>query len=136
MRVLTEGGETSLFPTGDSLYAVVDTEDLRSIAFATDDGSVVGDVYTVYRERFDDAETFDLRTPGRTRAMERLATDVSEDVRENWLERGQRLSADATTRTTGVNATGSTAGAERTHQALATGHGRESRPFNGVVGSA
>jgi hypothetical protein len=84
VRVLTGSGETPLFATADSLYAVVDTEGLRSIAFATDDDSVIDDVYEAYQERFEQAEAFDLRTPGRTRAMERLAADVGAGVQEDF----------------------------------------------------
>lgn len=84
VRVLAGSGETPLFATADSVYAVVDTEGLRSIAFATDDDGVIDDVYEAYQERFDDAEAFDLRTPGRTRAMKQLATDVGAGVQEDF----------------------------------------------------
>ncbi|MEZ3117352.1 DUF5821 family protein [Halobaculum sp. MBLA0147] len=84
LRVLTGTRESTLLVTGEALFAVLDSEQLRPVAIPADDDTVVADVFTTYRDRFDEAESFGLRTPGRTRAMEQLGVDVSEAVREDF----------------------------------------------------
>ncbi|MEZ3118146.1 DUF5821 family protein [Halobaculum sp. MBLA0147] len=84
LRVLTGTRETTVFATETTLSAILDTEQLRPIAIPAGDDTVIADVYATYQDRFDEAESFSLRTPGRTRAMERLGADVSEAVRDDF----------------------------------------------------
>ncbi|MEZ3117300.1 DUF5821 family protein [Halobaculum sp. MBLA0147] len=84
LRALTGTNETTLLASENTLSTVVDTEGLRPIAVPATDDTVIADVYTAYRERFDEAESFDLRTPGRARALDQLASDVGAGVRDDF----------------------------------------------------
>ncbi|MEZ3118061.1 DUF5821 family protein [Halobaculum sp. MBLA0147] len=83
LRVFTGTPETTILATPEIVYAIVGGEGLQPVALSEDDASVTADVCATYREQFGEAESFNLRTPGRLRALERLGADVGTGVRED-----------------------------------------------------
>ncbi|MEZ3118162.1 DUF5821 family protein [Halobaculum sp. MBLA0147] len=84
LRVFTGTPETTLLATPETLHAIIVGEGLDPVALPEDDTSVTADVCATSREQFSEAESFNLRTPGRTRALDRLGADVGTAVREDF----------------------------------------------------
>ncbi|MEZ3118152.1 DUF5821 family protein [Halobaculum sp. MBLA0147] len=84
LRVLAGAGETPLVVTADTLYTIVNNAALEPVAIPADDASVIGDVFGAYNDLFESAEQFDLRMPGRARALDRLETDVGTGTKEDF----------------------------------------------------
>jgi hypothetical protein len=85
----------------NAVFAVVMTGD-NVTALTTDDDDLVADGLETAAERWDDGEAFDLRTPGRSRLLDTMATELGDTTREDFetylrtapAVRGQRAGND------------------------------------------
>lgn len=84
LRVLRENVNYTLVSTDDALYTVVQALGDTAVALAADDDTFLADVHASYAEQFETAESFDLRTPGRTRVHETLAAELGEAVDDDF----------------------------------------------------
>ncbi len=84
LRVSTADVDNTLVSTEDSLYAVVQAPADGAVALAADDDAFVADINATYTAQFDAAESFSLRTPGRTRVHETLAADLGEAIESDF----------------------------------------------------
>ena len=83
LRVLEGVVENTLFVGEADLYALVPASE--SVAGLTaDDESFITDVYETFRDRFDAAEAFDLRTPGLARVRETMEDSIGPDARADF----------------------------------------------------
>ncbi|MFA1611487.1 transcriptional regulator TbsP [Halobellus rubicundus] len=83
LRSTAEGTSNTLLVTESSVVAVVAAGD--SVAgLTTDDESFVESAHEAYRERFEDAEAFRLRTPALSEVRSSLEDDLGGDVRDEF----------------------------------------------------
>jgi hypothetical protein len=83
VRNLDEGTDNALLVTEDSTVAVV-TAGGAVAGLSTDDEEFVGLAYEDYSERFEAADTFNLRTPAITRVRETMEESIGEASREDF----------------------------------------------------
>jgi hypothetical protein len=90
---LVESGTVELRATSEPLHNTLVVGDESVVAFVSVDGQVAAlaesddtlsaDTVARYRAKFDDAEPFTLRTPGRTRLLETLESEFDATMRED-----------------------------------------------------
>jgi len=73
----------ALVVTDESVVAVVPMGE-RAAGLATDDDAFVGEAAETYRNRFEAADTFTLRTPALSAVRASLETDLGDDVRADF----------------------------------------------------
>ncbi|TQQ83023.1 hypothetical protein EGH24_06215 [Halonotius terrestris] len=83
IRTLTDGAANSLVVADDAVFALVTAGD-RVAALTSDDSAFVDDTKSAYGDRWEAAETFQLRTPPISRVRETLAGDIGEAAREDF----------------------------------------------------
>ncbi|GAB7095730.1 DUF5821 family protein [Halolamina litorea] len=83
LRNLGADTDNALLITDDRTVAVVSAGDAVA-GLATDDAAFVELAHADYSERFDAAETFNLRTPAISRIRETMAADIGEQAREDF----------------------------------------------------
>ncbi|MFC7098756.1 transcriptional regulator TbsP [Halobaculum marinum] len=83
LRELDDGADNTLVVGEDELYAVVSAGE-HVAALAADDETFVADAYETYRSHWEDAATFNLRTPGLSRVRSTLDEDIGEPVRADF----------------------------------------------------
>ncbi|TYL36602.1 hypothetical protein CV102_21360 [Natronococcus pandeyae] len=83
LRTLEETPENSLLITEDRVVALVHAGD-RVGGLVTDDESFVEDTRDAYAARWEDAPTFNLRTPPITNVRETLSDEISPDAEEDF----------------------------------------------------
>ncbi|GAB3664208.1 transcriptional regulator TbsP [Halopiger thermotolerans] len=83
LRTLEEAPENSLVITEDRIVAIVHAGD-RVGGLVTDDESFVEDTYAAYAERWDEASTYNLRTPPISDVRETLADEIGPDAEADF----------------------------------------------------
>jgi hypothetical protein len=83
LRVLEGVVENTLFVGETDLYALVPASE-SVVGLAADGDEFVADAYKTFSERFDEAEAFDLRTPGITRVRSTMDEDIGPDARADF----------------------------------------------------
>ncbi|WIV67292.1 transcriptional regulator TbsP [Natrialbaceae archaeon AArc-T1-2] len=83
LRTLEEAPENSLLVTESNVVAVVHAGD-RVGGLATDDEGFVDAAYDTYEHRWEDAASFNLRTPPISRVQETLATEISGEAEDDF----------------------------------------------------
>ena len=83
IRVLPADAENSLFVSSSRVLALVTTDGGLS-ALSSNDDAFVSEVFGTYRELFEAAEPYSLRTPPLSRVRETMAADLGEATREDF----------------------------------------------------
>lgn len=83
LRNLDEETDNALLVTEDRTVAIVTAGDAVA-GLATDDEEFVGLAHDNYSERFEAAETYNLRTPAISRVRETMAADIGDQSREDF----------------------------------------------------
>ncbi len=83
LRVLENGADNTLLITEESLVALVTASD-HVATLAADDDSFIHDAYETYRNTWETADDFNLRTPALSRVRETLDEQVGEPTREDF----------------------------------------------------
>ncbi|MBB6645115.1 transcriptional regulator TbsP [Halobellus ruber] len=83
LRVAEATAGNALVVTEGSVVAVVDIEE-RVAGLVTDDEAFVAEANGTYRERFEAAEPFTLRTPALSAVRTSLETELGEEVRSDF----------------------------------------------------
>jgi len=83
LRTLEETPENSLLVTEDQVVAVVHAGD-RVGGLITDDESFIADTYETYATRWEDASSFNLRTPPITAVRETLSEEISAEAEADF----------------------------------------------------
>ena len=84
LRILPESGsDNTLFVAEESLYALVSATD-GVAALAADDDAFITDAYETFTGQFEQAEAFDLRTPGLTRVRQTMDDQIGETARADF----------------------------------------------------
>lgn len=93
IRVFDERADTTLLATSSAVYAVVDGSEAVG-ALASEAEPLVGGVREAYREKFADADSFDLRRPALSHTIQTLEEQLGEPVGaefERALEGAERV---------------------------------------------
>ncbi len=83
IRVLSEETENSLFVSASRVLALVSTDSGLSALSSTDE-EFVSEVFESYRQAFEAAEPYQLRTPAISRVRETMAADIGEETRDDF----------------------------------------------------
>ncbi|RQH03141.1 transcriptional regulator TbsP [Natrarchaeobius oligotrophus] len=83
LRTIDEAPENSLLITDDRVIAVVHAGD-RVGGLVTDDESFVEDTYAAYTGRWEDASSYNLRTPPITDVRETLSEEISPGAEDDF----------------------------------------------------
>ncbi|ERH11834.1 MAG: hypothetical protein J07HB67_00845 [halophilic archaeon J07HB67] len=83
LRVLEGVVENTLFVGETDLYALVPAAE-SVVGLAADDDGFLTDAYETFDGRFDDAETFSLRTPGISRVRSTMDEAIGPDARADF----------------------------------------------------
>jgi hypothetical protein len=83
LRASEVGARNTLVVTDASVVAVVAVGD-RVAGLVTDDGEFVADANETYRDRFEVADSFTLRTPALSSVRASLDAELGEDVRSDF----------------------------------------------------
>jgi hypothetical protein len=79
LRTAATDGRTALFVSRDAVVSPV-RADTQVAGLSTDDDAFVDAAYGAYRDRWDEAEEFALRTPPLSRVRETLAEDIGSET--------------------------------------------------------
>ncbi|WP_265111424.1 transcriptional regulator TbsP [Halosolutus halophilus] len=83
LRTIEEAPENSLLVTDDRVVAIVHAGD-RVGGLVTDDEGFVDDTYDTYVSHWEDANTFNLRTPPITDVRDTLSEEISPDAEADF----------------------------------------------------
>jgi hypothetical protein len=84
LRAHTDTASNTMVATDDQLFAILDTVGETAVALGATDSEFITDAYTTCSDRFDTAESFDLRTPGRQRVHTTLNESLSEATADEF----------------------------------------------------
>jgi len=83
LRELPENADNSLFVSEDRALALVGTED-RVAALSSEDDEFVDEVFTTYRDAFEEADDHRLRTPAISHVRETMSEEIGEEARSDF----------------------------------------------------
>lgn len=83
LRVLQDVAENTLFIGESDLYALVAASG-GIAAIASDDDAFITDAHETFADRFERADSFDLRTPGLSRVRTTMEESISPDARDDF----------------------------------------------------
>ncbi|GAB6880165.1 DUF5821 family protein [Halorubrum gandharaense] len=83
LRLLPEDADNALFVSEDRVLALVSAGD-KAAALSSEDEAFVTEVFDTYRETFEGAEEFRLRTPPISRVRETMEAEIGEEPRADF----------------------------------------------------
>lgn len=83
LRILPENADNALFVSEDLVLALVSAGE-RVAALSTEEADFVDEVFTTYRETFEDAEEYRLRTPAISRVRDTMNDEIGEATRADF----------------------------------------------------